>query len=567
MKTEVAVGYRVVLVDIQTVDLLLLRNAQTDSFLHDAEYRKCHHHYIDQHREHSHQLGEEIAALAENTCSDHSPQSANSVNADRPDGIVELHYLIKEIDAQSGEDPGDNPDERSSPGSYHVRPCRNGNESADYAVAHHGYIRLFVKDPGHYHSTDSACRACHYVVERDIADIGGYRQRRAAVEPEPCEPQDKRTQRGHRDIMPQNGYRFTVLGVFTLSGVYQQRTHKGAYSAHHVYRSRACKIVEAHVAEPAAAPDPVSGHRVNYHTHDRRADKVAAQTTTAPPAAETTQSTPEPQSAPEPEKTLAKAEIGDSLLFGTYNGEPIKWRVLRLSEDGTQAVVIAEDILTMKAFDAAEGGTFNKYEGEDYWSTKLSEIPGDIQRLIRGDNRWEYSNIRTWLNSDRENVQYSDQAPTSQAMTEKRNGYHTEPGFLNGFTKAERSALVETDITTNGTVTSDKVFLLSSAELEWLYEADVSVFAKPTAAAVEQDKSGWYKVDQDAYGVDDFFWWLRDAVPDNSCECYYINISYTDQRIASGSAGLEGYGIRPAVTLDLTAQPVIDALETAHETD
>lgn len=152
-------------------------------------------------------------------------------------------------------------------------------------------------------------------------------------------------------------------------------------------------------------------------------------------------------------------------------------------------------------------------------------------------------------------------------MTEKRNGYHTEPGFLNGFTKAERSALVETDITTNGTVTSDKVFLLSSAELEWLYEADVSVFAKPTAAAVEQDKSGWYKVDQDAYGVDDFFWWLRDAVPDNSCECYYINISYTDQRIASGSAGLEGYGIRPAVTLDLTAQPVIDALETAHETD
>lgn len=293
----------------------------------------------------------------------------------------------------------------------------------------------------------------------------------------------------------------------------------------------------------------------------------AAQTTIAPPAAETTRSTPEPQSAPEPEKTLAKAEIGDSLLFGTYNGEPIKWRVLRLSEDGTQAVVIAEDILTMKAFDAAEGGTFNKYEGEDYWSTKLSEIPGDIQRLIRGDNRWEYSNIRTWLNSDRENVQYSDQAPTSQAMTEKRNGYHTEPGFLNGFTKAERSALVETDITTNGTVTSDKVFLLSSAELEWLYEADVSVFAKPTAAAVEQDKSGWYKVDQDAYGVDDFFWWLRDAVPDNSCECYYINISYTDQRIASGSAGLEGYGIRPAVTLDLTAQPVIDALETAHETD
>lgn len=273
-----------------------------------------------------------------------------------------------------------------------------------------------------------------------------------------------------------------------------------------------------------------------------------------------TATTQEP-SHTEPEITAAKAEPGDSLMFGTYNGEPIKWRVLRISEDGTQAVVIANDILTMKAYDAAEGGEYNKYNGESYWTSDISVISPEIQRQIRGDNRWEYSNIRTWLNSSRENVVYSGQAPTSKAMSEKRGGYHTEAGFLNAFTKQELSALVETQITTNGSVTSDKVFLISSDELDWLYEADVSIYAVPTASAVEQDDSNWYKVDLEAYGVDDFFWWLRDANPDNSCECYYVNISYTEHRLAKGSVGLEGYGIRPALTLDLTSDIVKQALE------
>lgn len=287
------------------------------------------------------------------------------------------------------------------------------------------------------------------------------------------------------------------------------------------------------------------------------------QDTTVPP-----ETTPVPQETPsEPEMTAAKAELGDSLMLGSYNGEPIKWRVIQVSEDGTQAVVITDDIITMKAYDAAEGGEFNKYNGEDYWNKKPEDISPDVQRQIRGDNRWEFSNIRTWLNSDRENVVYSGQAPTSQAMTEKRNGYHTEAGFLNSFTKAERSAIVETQLTTNGAATSDKVFLLSSDELEWLYEADVSVFAEPTAAAVEQDKSEWYKVDSSVYDVDDFFWWLRDANPDNACECFYINLSCSDQRVASGSVGLEGYGIRPAMTLDLTSDIVKTALESAHDTD
>lgn len=67
-----------------------------------------------------------------------------------------------------------------------------------------------------------------------------------------------------------------------------------------------------------------------------------------------------------------------------------------------------------------------------------------------------------------------------------------------------------------------------------------------------------------AYDVDDFLWWLRDANSSNSCEAYYINISYSDKLIASGSVGLEGYGIRPAMTLDLTSDLLISLTESAN---
>ena len=255
-----------------------------------------------------------------------------------------------------------------------------------------------------------------------------------------------------------------------------------------------------------------------------------------------------------PEKQPLAVKLGDRITLGSYNGEAIEWRVIKISEDKKTAVVISDKILTMKAFDAAECGTFNKLDGEDYWRTKSTDLTADIQRQIRGDNRWELSNIRTWLNSARENVVYTGQAPTTQAMSEHRNGYHTEAGFLNGFSEKERAAIVETQINTAGTVTSDKVFLLSQNELKWLYEADVSVYAKPTAAAVEQDKSNWYKVDCENYNVEDFFWWLRDANTETACECLCANISYyEDKPTISYYAGLEGFGVRPAMTIDLSA--------------
>ena len=72
--------------------------------------------------------------------------------------------------------------------------------------------------------------------------------------------------------------------------------------------------------------------------------------------------------------------------------------------------LISSDVLTMKAFDVAEGG----------------------------NSDWSVSNIRTWLNSDREIVTYADQPPMASAMAELKNGYlpdniRTEHVGLEGF--------------------------------------------------------------------------------------------------------------------------------------
>lgn len=252
--------------------------------------------------------------------------------------------------------------------------------------------------------------------------------------------------------------------------------------------------------------------------------------------------------------------VGDTVTFGTYNNEPISWRVLRLSDDQKQAVLISTNVLTMKAYDAAEGGKYNWYDSTDYWSRE-SEADTDLslQILVRGDNIWSTSNIRTWLNSADEVVNYADQPPHATAMAERKNGYQNEAGFLHGFTEEELSAIVETENITQtnllfdaGTITTtDRVYLLSLSQLEWFDDAGISKFALPTQAAVEQDESCWYLLDYNDFHIKECSWWLREPVEETTSKCYLVGNGYTEELLRQENVGLEGFGIRPALTIDL----------------
>ena len=95
--------------------------------------------------------------------------------------------------------------------------------------------------------------------------------------------------------------------------------------------------------------------------------------------------------------------------------------------------------------------------------------------------------------------------------------------------------------------------MLSSDELSWLYDADVSIYSEPTSSAIELDESGWYSSNLEAYKCKDHFWWLRDTDGNDACTVKVVNISYGDEQIIADFAGLEGYGVRPAMTIDLTS--------------
>lgn len=251
-------------------------------------------------------------------------------------------------------------------------------------------------------------------------------------------------------------------------------------------------------------------------------------------------------------------EVGDTISFGSYNGEAIQWRVLKISDDGKEAVLIAKDILTMKAFDAAEGGKYNWRDGTDYWKQE-ADMDMELQAAVRGNSDWSVSNIRTWLNSSDEVVAYGDQPPAASAMAERKNGYNNEAGFLHGFTAEELSAIRETENLTKANAlsgedtvaTRDRVYLLSREELQWFDDAGISTLAVPTQAAVEQDNSSWYLIDLKDFGIKEYTWWLRDPVEDMASKCYLVGNGYLEDNIRQENAGLEGFGIRPAVTVDL----------------
>lgn len=256
-------------------------------------------------------------------------------------------------------------------------------------------------------------------------------------------------------------------------------------------------------------------------------------------------------------------EVGDTITLGQYNGEPIDWRLIKINEDGT-GVLLAKNILTVKAFDTAEGGEYNEYDGVDYWSYENHVVTDDkLNVLIRGNNEWRLSNIRTWLNSDREMVSYEDQAPTRNASCLHQNFYSEEPGFLYGFSAKEKDALVLTknvtapnrlseNLNADGMVESEEyVYLLSVDEIEWIKEANISVYGLATDAARDKDETHNVSDYQDSY--QSFWYWTRDPAPETVEKGILVGTLRDDDLFSNTSTvGAACYGIRPAVTVDLS---------------
>ena len=74
--------------------------------------------------------------------------------------------------------------------------------------------------------------------------------------------------------MARNCPGFSAFAVFAKTRSQDRGADEGGNSANHMNGAGACEIVESHLREPAAAPDPVSGYRIDYQADEEAVDAV-----------------------------------------------------------------------------------------------------------------------------------------------------------------------------------------------------------------------------------------------------------------------------------------------------
>ena len=201
---------------------------------------------------------------------------------------------------------------------------------------------------------------------------------------------------------------------------------------------------------------------------------------------------------------IAEAEIGSYVFFGSYeqdndtsNGEEdIEWIVL--AKEGDKALVISKYALDCRLY-----------------HTFMSDIT------------WETCSLRKWLNGP----------------------------FLNIFPVEERNSMIDTTVTADknpsystspGNDVTDKVFLLSIAEVDKYFSSDEARKCTPTDYANAQ---GVWMSRSDSTGGRAACWWLRSpgSLSDHAAVVH-----------GSGSVNISGRavfnvlgGVRPALWIDL----------------
>ena len=253
-------------------------------------------------------------------------------------------------------------------------------------------------------------------------------------------------------------------------------------------------------------------------------------------------------------KALSSLAVGTLVKdTGTlYNGKPIVWKIADKGHAGYPAnsvTLITERIISLKCFDAIESGN------------------SDSNRRSYGNNRWIYSNIRRWLNSQAAAgkwyaAQHSADAPPSNAnVWSNYNEYDGEAGFLAGFSASFVAALLTTTHTVGkasvdggGTETcTDKIFFASSTEVGLtgdvvcgsklaLFTDDASRRAKPTAECVSKSEYTNSNFNTNSF----WYYWLCDAYASSSCLVRVVNSSGA---MGWGSACDGHWGVRPLCNL------------------
>jgi hypothetical protein len=249
-------------------------------------------------------------------------------------------------------------------------------------------------------------------------------------------------------------------------------------------------------------------------------------------------------------KQLSELTVGAKIKFGSYYGESVPWIITDKNHTGYPAGAVSlatEKIIKMVAFDGKEASN------------------GDSNRKSYGNNRYQYANLRKWLNSDAPADQWyqaahAADAPPTDANCNGYNGYDDQPGFLNGFTQNEKDALLSTTLTVGKATVDgggtesviDKIFLMSAVEVgltgsDFTEGSQLAYFTgnDKRIAVVSQkagDNSGYTGVTAGSA----YYYWLRTPYLGTS---YHVRRVNSDGTLNYSVAYSGAHGVRLACNL------------------
>ena len=199
-----------------------------------------------------------------------------------PTGSSILAMLSEELNREDTQHAGDDADDGGARRVNHVAACGDGHQAGQSAVEGQGHIGFAVADPGGDQAAQVASAAAMLVLKQiRPAETMVSSPVMLTVEP-PLKP----NQQNHRmktpramavRLWPGMARALPSLPYLPIRGTQHPGAQAGGEAAHEVDCGGTGEIVEAQLAQPAAAPDPVARDGVDDQADGCRVNAVGAE--------------------------------------------------------------------------------------------------------------------------------------------------------------------------------------------------------------------------------------------------------------------------------------------------
>ena len=178
---------------------------------------------------------------------------ADAVHREDVQGVVDLQRALDVVGGEEADEAGSDADDERACRADEARRRGDGAEARHHAGDGAESARLAEPDPFANHPSEGPGGGRQVGDQHGHGGIAVGRQRTAAVESEPADPEHARAGHGEGHVVRRHG-----LGGKAAPVAQHHGRHDGGGAGGDVNHGAAGEVHQAHLAEPAAAPHPVA---------------------------------------------------------------------------------------------------------------------------------------------------------------------------------------------------------------------------------------------------------------------------------------------------------------------